>query len=113
MDLLEGTESLPVRVRIANAERASLSEIISLDLQPENNNQNGSSAPRSTDALGEFDLVPDLAKVSRRNERRVNIVQGFLTAGTLPSVVQLAFEEKLAEENFDLPPGYTTRPLQK
>lgn len=106
--ILEGTESLPVRVRIANAERASLSEIISLDLQPENNNQNGSSAPRSTDALGEFDLVPDLAKVSRRNERRVNIVQGFLTAGTLPSVVQLAFEEKLAEENFDLPPGYTT-----
>ena len=106
--ILEGTESLPVRVRIANAERANLSEIISLDLQPENIGLDGSTAPRSTDALGEFGLVPELAKISRRNEQRVNIVQGFLTAGTLPSVVQLAFEEKLAAENFELPPGYRT-----
>lgn len=100
--ILEGTENLPVRVRIANAERADLSQIISLDLQPEN----GDGASRSTDALGDFNLVPELAKISRRNEQRVNIVQGLLTAGTLPSVVQIAFEDKLAEENFELPPGY-------
>ena len=103
--VLEGTESLPVRVRIANADRADLSQISSLDLQPENANQSGF---RSTDALGELNLVPELAKISRRNEQRVNIVQGFLKAGTLPSVAQLAFEDKLTEEKFELPPGYYT-----
>ncbi|MEL6490430.1 MAG: efflux RND transporter permease subunit [Cyanobacteria bacterium J06621_3] len=100
--ILEDTENLPVRVRIANAERADLSQIASLDLQA----QNGSA--RSTSALGEFSLLPELSKIARRNEQRVNIVQGYITAGTLPSVVQAAFEEKLEAGNFVLPPGYRT-----
>jgi len=96
--ILEGTENLPVRVRLNNNNRADLSQIASLDLQSEN------GGSRSADALGEFDLVPELAKISRRNEERVNVVQGFLSAGTLPSVVQTVFDEKLAD--FELPPGY-------
>ncbi|MBE9063159.1 efflux RND transporter permease subunit [cf. Phormidesmis sp. LEGE 11477] len=98
--ILEGTENLPVRVRLSNNNRADLSQIASLDLQAEN------GGSRSTDALGDFSLVPELVNISRRNEERVNIVQGFLAAGTLPSVVQIAFEEKLAD--FELPPGYRT-----
>ena len=97
--ILEATENLPVRVRVANGDRANLSQIASLDLQ-------GAGNRTSTDALGEFTLVPELAKISRRNEQRVNIVQGFITAGVLPSVVQQSFEEKLAEANFQLPAGY-------
>lgn len=50
--------------------------------------------------------MPELVSISRRNEERVNIAQGFLAAGTLPSVVQTAFEKKLAD--FELPPGYRT-----
>ena len=98
--ILEGTENLPVRVRLNNSNRADLSQIASLDLQSEN------GGSRSADALGKFDLVPELAKISRRNEERVNVVQGFLSAGTLPSVVQTVFDEKLAD--FELPPGYRT-----
>ncbi|MEM1253246.1 MAG: efflux RND transporter permease subunit [Cyanobacteria bacterium P01_H01_bin.21] len=97
--ILEATENLPVRVRVANSDRADLSQIASLDLQ-------GIGDRASTDALGEFTLVPELAKIARRNEQRVNIVQGFITAGVLPSVVQQAFEEKLAAANFELPAGY-------
>ncbi|MEM7063694.1 MAG: efflux RND transporter permease subunit [Cyanobacteria bacterium P01_B01_bin.77] len=97
--VLEATENLPVRVRVANSDRANLSQIASLDLLGANNRA-------STDALGDFTLVPELAKIARRNEQRVNIVQGFITAGVLPSVVQQAFEAKLAEANFTLPPGY-------
>ncbi|MEO0805290.1 MAG: efflux RND transporter permease subunit, partial [Cyanobacteria bacterium J06643_4] len=63
---------------------------------------------RSISALGEFSLVPERAKIARRNEQRVNIVQGYLAAGALPSVAQAAFEERLASENFALPPGYRT-----
>ncbi|MFG6097474.1 efflux RND transporter permease subunit [Leptothoe sp. ISB3NOV94-8A] len=97
--ILEATENLPVRVRVANSDRADLSQIASLDLR-------GTGNRASTAALGDFRLVPELAKIARRNEQRVNIVQGFITAGVLPSVVQQAFEEKLAEANFELPAGY-------
>lgn len=97
--VLEATENLPVRVRVANSDRADLSEIASLDLL-------GAGNRASTDALGEFTLVPELAKIARRNEQRVNTVQGFISAGVLPSVVQQAFEQKLVETNFEVPPGY-------
>ncbi|MEO1685499.1 MAG: efflux RND transporter permease subunit [Cyanobacteria bacterium J06631_12] len=100
--ILEGTENLPVRVRVTDDARADLSQIASLDLQSEN------GTGLSTSAFGQFELVPELSKISRRNEQRVNIVQGYISAGTLPSVVQQAFEEKLETENFELPPGYRT-----
>lgn len=79
---------------------STLRPFASFDLQAEN------GGSRSTDALGDFNLVPELVNISRRNEERVNIAQGFLAAGTLPSVVQTAFEKKLAD--FELPPGYRT-----
>ncbi|MEM6251621.1 MAG: efflux RND transporter permease subunit [Cyanobacteria bacterium P01_D01_bin.156] len=97
--ILEATENLPVRVRVGNPDRANLAQIASLDLQ-------GASNSISTDTLGNFALVPELAKIARRNEQRVNIVQGFISAGVLPSVVQQAFEQKLADADFTVPPGY-------
>ncbi|MEM6449348.1 MAG: efflux RND transporter permease subunit [Cyanobacteria bacterium P01_D01_bin.105] len=100
--ILEGTESLPIRVRVDDANRADLSQIASLDLQSEN----GTRQP--TTAIGQFELLPELSKIARRNEERVNIVQGYLSAGTLPSVAQAEFEQKLAATNFTLPPGYRT-----
>ncbi|MEL6470585.1 MAG: efflux RND transporter permease subunit [Cyanobacteria bacterium J06623_4] len=100
--ILEGTENLPVRVRVTNDARADLGQIASLDLQSEN------GTGLSTSAFGQFELVPELSKIARRNEQRVNIVQGYISSGTLPSVVQQAFEEKLDAENFELPPGYRT-----
>ncbi len=102
--VLEGTENLPVRVRLSDAERADLSSIASLDLRSENG---GNS--RSTSVFGDFELIPELSKIARRNEQRVNIVQAYITAGVLPSAVQQVFEERLAEdEGFQLPPGYRT-----
>ena len=102
--VLEATENLPVRVRIANADRADLSQIASLDLRPEGNADDLNF--RSTTALGEFRLVPELANIARRNEQRVNVVQGYITAGVLPSVVLENFQQKLEAANFELTPGY-------
>ena len=101
--ILEATENLPVRVRVSNTERADLSQIASLNLSSNSSENNDF---RSTDALGEFNLVPELANISRYNEQRVNTVQGFITAGVLPAVVLANFEERLEAENFQLPPGY-------
>lgn len=105
--ILEATENLPVRVRIANSNRGDLSQIASLNLQP---TQQGGSEPnlRPLSALGKFNLVPQLASISRRNEQRVNTVQAFISAGVLPSVVLGELQERLEAKSFEseLPPGY-------
>ncbi len=101
--ILEGTENLPVRVRVSNSERGDLNQISSLDLS---SNRGENRDFLSTSALGEFNLVPELANISRRDEQRVNTVQGFISAGILPSTVLANFQEKLETANFQLPPGY-------
>ena len=102
--ILESTENLPVRVRLANGDRASLEALASLDLRPAQTTDTGF---RPTSALGEFELTPQLASIARRNEQRVNTVQAFITSGVLPSTVLTALQERLAESNFELPPGYS------
>ncbi|MGF1676635.1 MAG: efflux RND transporter permease subunit, partial [Rivularia sp. (in: cyanobacteria)] len=104
--ILEATENLPVRVRIANSNRGDLSQIASLNLQP---NQQGAGSEinlRPLSALGNFNLVPQLARISRRNEQRVNTVQAFITAGVLPSTVLQELQKRLEVQKFQLPPGY-------
>jgi multidrug efflux pump subunit AcrB len=101
--MLESTENLPVRVRLTAGDRASLDTLASLDLRPSQAQDRGF---RPTSALGEFELVPQLAAIARRNEQRVNTVQAFITAGVLPSTVLTALQERLEATNFELPPGY-------
>ena len=101
--ILEATENLPVRVRVSNTDRADLSQIASLNLSG-NGKDNGGF--RSTSALGEFNLVPQLSNIARYDEQRVNTVQGYITAGVLPAVVQANFQEQLEAKGFELPPGY-------
>ncbi|PSB06756.1 acriflavine resistance protein B, partial [Pleurocapsa sp. CCALA 161] len=59
------------------------------------------------DSLGKVQVKPELAQVSHYNGQRVNTVQAFLTAGTLPAEILSQFQAKLAANNFVLPPGYT------
>ncbi|MDJ0676259.1 MAG: efflux RND transporter permease subunit [Calothrix sp. MO_167.B42] len=106
--ILESTENLPVRVRIANANRGDLSEIASLNLQPNQQGVGSELSLRPLSALGNFNLVPQLAKISRRNEQRVNTVQAFISAGILPSTVLEELQKRLEAKKFasELSPGY-------
>ena len=104
--ILEATENLPVRVRIANAQRGDLNQIASLDLQASQQGTSREEEFRPLSALGNFNLVPQLANIARRNEQRVNTVQAFVTAGVLPSVVFGELEKRLEAQNFEVPPGY-------
>lgn len=101
--ILESTENLPVRIRLSNRDRASLQALASLDLRPD---QAQDREFRPTSALGEFDLLPQLASIARREEQRVNTVQAFVTSGVLPDTVLTALLEKLEAENFQLLSGY-------
>ncbi len=105
--ILEDTEELPVRVRLANNSRANLDQITTLDLVPSNQLSPKNSASVPLSALGEINLVPETAIITRRNGQRVNTVQGFIKAGVLPSTVLADFKQRLSDSNFQLPPGYS------
>lgn len=98
--ILEGTEDIPVRVRVANTTRGQLDRVASLDLV------NSQNATIPLDALADVDLLPNLANISRYNGERINTVQAFITAGSLPANVLGELEQRLDEVGFELPPGY-------
>ena len=110
--VLEATEELPVRVRLGNRDRANLSQISSLNLLATSSSLNGdrnnllTAVPLSS--LGKVQLKPELAQITHYNGQRVNTVQGFLEAGVLPAEILSKFQAKLANNNFSLPPGYTS-----
>jgi multidrug efflux pump subunit AcrB len=97
--ILDGTRDIPVRVRIPEDQQGNLSAIGSLDMVTPN-------GELPLDAIASLALVPDIATISHREGQRVNTVQGFITAGALPSTVLSAFQKRLQEVNFQLPPGY-------
>jgi multidrug efflux pump subunit AcrB len=104
--VLEATEELPVRVRIPGARRGNRSAIAALDLlSGPSAAGDGNSLPLS--ALAELKLVPEISVLPRFNGRRMNEVQGFVTAGVLPSEVLSRLQNRLDQDGFRLPPGYS------
>ncbi len=57
-------------------------------------------------ALAELELQPEFSVIRRRNGRRVNLIQGFIAAGVLPSEVLQGWQQRLNDSNFELPSGY-------
>ena len=106
--ILEGNEELPVRVRLGNQERGNLSQITSLDLlaNSQNNQGNNPLAAIPLSSLGQIELKPELAQITHYNGQRVNTIQGFLNAGTLPAEILSQFQTKLEEFKSSLPPNY-------
>jgi len=105
--LLEATEELPVRVRLAPTERQDVGAVESLDLvTAAATNGRTSRAYLPLAALGGFDLTPELSSVPRRDGLRVNTVQAFVQAGVLPSSVLDHLLARLEASGFEMPPGY-------
>ena len=108
--IIEDTEELPVRVRVSNAQRGDFSQITSLDLQPIdsslNQNRFSSTDTIPLSALAKVELKPEFAVIRRRNGRRVNLIQGFIAAGVLPSEVLKEWQQQLNDSKFELPSGY-------
>ena len=96
---IEGTEELPVRVRVGSAFRGSVAEIETMSLPT-------AAGWTSLASLGDLELVPEISAVAHRNRRRVNTIQGFLRAGTLPSTALEELKAKLEDTGFKTPEGY-------
>ena len=107
--VVEATEELPVRVRLADQYRKELPNLVSLDVL--------ASVPRSDSGFNDYSGIPisAIANVELKAEygsithlagRRMNEIQVYIPAGVLPSTVLTAFQDQLAESNFTLPDGY-------
>ncbi len=106
--ILEGTEELPVRVRVSNSSRVNPAQIASHDFLPLQGNQqsDGMYAGIPLESLATLKLTPEIATIPHYNGQRLNEVQAYITAGVLPAKVLGSFQNKLMETNFVLPPGY-------
>ncbi|MFY9252662.1 MAG: efflux RND transporter permease subunit [Fuerstiella sp.] len=112
--IMEGTEELPVRVRVAGTRRETVDQIESLNVLSDAasasilpGDRGYSGIPLS--ALGAVELMPEQATIIRENRRRMTEVQAFLKAGVLPSPVQAEFQQRFADSGIVLPPGYVLK----
>ena len=107
--ILEGTEEVPVRVRVDGAARDGLADISAgRVLSPA---RAGVVDPARVagvplGAVAEVRLVPELGGIPRRNGERANTVQAYLEPYALISESLADFERIRDEEGLVLPPGY-------
>jgi len=107
--VLEGTEEIPVRVRAAGADRASPAAIGAgrvLGPAAGADRPGDALAGASIAALSNWELVPELSGIARRDGERINTVQGYLEPYSLISESLADFRRRLDAAAFELPAGY-------
>ena len=102
--LLEDLEELPVVVRLREHDRSAVRGLEFLMLT---NGQGTRWIPANS--LGELELRPELASISRRDNARSNDVLGYIARDKLPIDVSNAVLARLDAEGFELPPGYVLK----
>ena len=107
--LLEGTEQLPVRVRVGSSTRGDLGAIANFPIVSPAGPQiaaDGSYPGIALSSLATARLGPGEGVVVRRDGQRANTVQAFLVEGVLPEEGLRAANRALERQGFTLPPGY-------
>lgn len=107
--ILEGTEEIPVRVRVASKERSTVSRVAVSGLTiPESATEGEESTLPSVplNVIAKLELVPAVGNITHRHGQRVNTVRAYLKPFSLTGLSFKDFRKRLAESNFKLPPGY-------
>ncbi|MEZ8284731.1 acriflavin resistance protein [Vibrio splendidus] len=100
--VIEGSESVPIRVRVADEARENLAHLSNIRL-PISSDVYSTGINVST--LAELELTTSRGAITRRNGQRVNTIEGYIEAGVLPQTVLNEFQKRLA--NYEMPSGYT------
>ncbi|MCG8562548.1 MAG: efflux RND transporter permease subunit [Hyphomicrobiales bacterium] len=107
--LIEGSEELPVRVRVGDQTRGVVDALRRTDVLGNN------AARRAAEgaypgvplaALGTLRLVPAETPIFRLDGERVNTVQGYVHRNVLPEEALKKVQARIAESGLTLPPGY-------
>ncbi|MEH6570510.1 MAG: efflux RND transporter permease subunit [Halioglobus sp.] len=107
-EVLEGTERLPVRVRLAETAWSTPDQIASMRIPLPGNAHDGNTlnSAVSLATLGTAEWVPSSSPISRFNGERINKVQAYLTRGILPEEALKLLRADLAANPIPLPQGY-------
>lgn len=107
--LVEGSEELPVRLRISGEARNTVDVLRQTDvLRPgaETLAAQGLYPGVPLTAIAKIKLVPSESPIFRRNGERVNTVQGYVHRSVLPEEALKKVQEKIAASGLVLPAGY-------
>ncbi len=106
--VLEGTESLPVRVQAQGQKQVDLSGVHSWILVPESQQLQGEAVtgPVPYAALGDIDIRPEIGVIPRRDGERINTLQVYIRDAVLPAVVLNRLKASLEAVPLSLPAGY-------
>ncbi len=99
--VVESTESINVRVRTEAHNREQLNQLNNF---PVVNPATGEFIPLS--AVSEVLIEPSRAAIPHRDGMRVNVIEGYVRAGVLPSVPLNKILQTLEDENITMPTGY-------
>lgn len=102
--ILEGTEEIPIRIRVPEAMRNNLTQVGATPLLTQDLANQQRWLPVS--AIGDFELRPSIAGITRINGERANVVEGFLLPGATAVDAANTLQKKLQEKQFELPVGY-------
>lgn len=107
-EILEGTERLPVRVRLNENDWARSEQIadILVPLPMQLQDRQALIAGVPLNALGKPALVPSQSPITRKDGQRTNIVQGYLIRGVLPEEALKLLQQDLDRNPIELPDGY-------
>jgi len=98
--MLEGTEELPIRVKLAYPAEMAMQQLSALNIkQP-----TGSTVPLNS--LGQWQLVSTLNGITRINGERVNKIEAYLVPGATAIDVNNALMDELSALDVQLPAGY-------
>lgn len=108
-EVLEGTERLPVRVRLKEQDWGTPDRIadIRIPLPPQAGGPPALISGIPLNVLAVPQLVPSQSPISRFNGRRTNGVQGHITRGVLPQEALKILQQDLQENPIELPDGYS------
>ncbi|MBL4631850.1 MAG: efflux RND transporter permease subunit, partial [Paraglaciecola sp.] len=102
--ILQGTEEIPIRIRVSDTLRGELALIQHLPLWSEKLISQGVWMTAS--ALGNFTLKSTVSGITRTNGERVNNVEAFLLPGATAINVSEQVLKTLEQMNFVMPKGY-------
>ena len=101
--LIEGTEVIPVRIKLTESQRSNAGSLRSFDLIVPEQEAEGTRVP--VEAIADWNLVPDSNNIDRVDGFRMNEIQVYVKAGVLSSQVLQELRTRLAAMNFKTPPG--------
>ncbi|MCU4653243.1 efflux RND transporter permease subunit [Roseibacterium sp. SDUM158016] len=107
--LIEGTEELPIRVRLGEDLRADPAAIRDMGLLPGDAAARGAAGGHPAvplSAVADVRLEPGEGTITRHNGERANTVQAFLLRGILPEEALSEIRATMEAEGFALPTGY-------